>query len=113
MRTSKSHDPDALPPAVAALLAVTAIPKMPQRRRKPAGVDRRISMDELIQEWKQDDAEVQSSVVGSPLDLLLGRVDESEGEYGSLQSLEQEKDLFGIQIDIERIAGNTAAFVGV
>jgi hypothetical protein len=44
-------------------------------------------MDELIQEWKLDDAEVPSSVVGSPLDLLLGRVDESEDEYGSLQSL--------------------------
>jgi hypothetical protein len=49
-------------------------------------------MDELIQEWKLDDAEVPSSVVGSPLDLLLGRVDESEDEYGSLQSMEQEKD---------------------
>jgi hypothetical protein len=49
-------------------------------------------MDELIQEWKLDDAEVPSSVVGSPLDLLLGRVDESEDEYGSLQSMEQDKD---------------------
>jgi hypothetical protein len=48
-------------------------------------------MDELMQEWKQDDAEQPSSVVGSPLDVLLGRVDESEDEYGSLQSMEQEK----------------------
>lgn len=95
-RASKSHDPNAIPPAVAALLAVTAIPKMPPRRRKPASItDRKISMDELIQEWKQDDSDVPSSIVGSPLDLLLGRVDESEDEYGSLQSLEQEKDLFG------------------
>jgi len=52
-------------------------------------------MDELIQEWKQDDSETPPSVVGSPLDLLLGRVDESEDDYGSLQSMEQEKDLFG------------------
>jgi hypothetical protein len=51
-------------------------------------------MDELIQEWKQDDTEIPSSVVGSPLDLLLGRVDESEDEYGSLQSMEQEKDSY-------------------
>jgi hypothetical protein len=87
-----AHNPNAIPPAVAALLAVTAIPKLPQRRRKPAAIDRRISMDELIQEWKLDDAEVPPSIVGSPLDLLLGRVDESEDDYGSLQSMEQEKD---------------------
>jgi hypothetical protein len=51
-------------------------------------------MDELIQEWKQDGSNTPPSVVGSPLDLLLGRVDESEDEYGSLQSMEQEKDMF-------------------
>ena len=49
-------------------------------------------MDELIQEWKQDEPEMVASVVGSPLDLLLGRVDESEDDYGSLVSMEQEKD---------------------
>ncbi|KAF2438328.1 hypothetical protein P171DRAFT_371502 [Karstenula rhodostoma CBS 690.94] len=91
-RAHKNHAPDAIPPAVAALLAVTAIPKMPPRRRKGSTRDRRISMDELIQEWKQDDSELPASVVGSPLDLLLGRVDESEEEYGSLVSDEQEKD---------------------
>jgi hypothetical protein len=90
-RAPKSHRTDAIPPAVAALLAVTAIPKMPARR-KGALRDRRISMDELIQEWRQDEPEIVPSVVGSPLDLLLGRVDESEDDYGSLVSIEQEKD---------------------
>lgn len=89
----KSHDSNAIPPAVAALLAVTAIPKMPPRRtRKHSTMDKRISMDELIQEWKQDDSDTPSSLVGSPMDLLLGRVDESESEYGSLQSIEQDKE---------------------
>ncbi|KAL6709104.1 hypothetical protein ACN47E_001920 [Coniothyrium glycines] len=90
-RLPKSHDASAIPPAVAALLAVTAIPKMPARRRKHSTMDRTISMDELIHEWKQDDSDIPPSIVGSPLDLLLGRVDESEDEYGSLVSLEQEK----------------------
>lgn len=90
-RPPKSHKPDAIPPAVAALLAVTTIPKMPPRR-KPSSRDRRISMDELVQEWRQDEPESVPSFVGSPLDLLLGRVDESEDEYGSLVSMEQEKD---------------------
>lgn len=91
-RLPKSHDSNAIPPAVAALLAVTAIPKIPARRRKQSAMDRTISMDELIQEWKQDDSDIPPSVIGSPLDLLLGRVDESEDEYGSLVSLEQEKN---------------------
>ncbi|KAF2646166.1 hypothetical protein P280DRAFT_485908 [Massarina eburnea CBS 473.64] len=95
-RVHKNHKPDAIPPAVAALLAVTEIPKMPTRRKQSSSRDRRISMDELIREWKQDDMEVTPSLVGSPLDLLLGRVDESEDEYGSLVSLEQEKESLSI-----------------
>ncbi|KAF9700682.1 hypothetical protein EKO04_001756 [Ascochyta lentis] len=95
-RTPKSHNPDALPPAVAALLAITAIPRHPPRRRKRSLADRKISMDELIQEWKQDDLEIPSSISGSPMDFLLGRIDEAESDYGgSLPSLEQERDRFG------------------
>ncbi|KAJ4308973.1 hypothetical protein N0V94_009140 [Neodidymelliopsis sp. IMI 364377] len=94
-RSTKSHNPDALPPAVAALLAITAIPRMPPRRRKRSALDRNMSMDELIQEWKQDDTDIPSSLSGSPMDLLLGRVDESESEYGSsLPSMEQERERF-------------------
>lgn len=88
----KNHKPDAIPPAVAALLTVIEIPKMSPRHRKGSAMDRRIPMDELIQEWNQEYPELAPSVIGSPLDLLLGRVDESEDEYGSLQSVEQEKE---------------------
>jgi hypothetical protein len=96
-RSTKSHNPDALPPAVAALLAITAIPtRQPQRRRKRPTTERNISMDELIQEWKQDDIEIPLSFSGSPMDVLLGRVDDTESDYGSsLPSLEQEKRRFG------------------
>jgi hypothetical protein len=55
-------------------------------------MERSISMDELIREWKEDHSELASSVVASPMDILLGRVEESEDEYGSLQSMEQEQD---------------------
>ncbi|EOA87435.1 uncharacterized protein SETTUDRAFT_89176 [Exserohilum turcica Et28A] len=90
-RSSQSHDARALPPAVAALLAVTAIPKMPARRRLRSTMDRRISMDELIQEWKQEDPDTPPSLSGSPMDLLLGRVDESDDEYSSITSGDHEK----------------------
>lgn len=95
-RSIKSHNPDALPPAVAALLPITAIPRQPPRRRKRSTQDRKISMDELIQEWKQDDLEIPPSLSGSPMDLLLGRIDEAESDYGgSLPSLDQERERFG------------------
>jgi hypothetical protein len=93
-RPSRAHDHDAIPPAVAALLAITAIPKMPPRRRKRSTMDRSISMDELIQEWRQDDTESLSSFAGSPLDILLDRVDASEDDYGSLPSMEQDRERF-------------------
>lgn len=93
-RAHKNHNSDAIPPAVAALLAITSIPPMPPRRRKGSAMDRTMSMDQLIEEWKQDDSDVASSIAGSPLDLLLGRVDESEDDYGSFRSLEQDKASF-------------------
>ncbi|KAF2706084.1 hypothetical protein K504DRAFT_386943 [Pleomassaria siparia CBS 279.74] len=91
LRVPKTHDPDAIPPAVAALLAVTAIPRPPARRRRGPSMERSMSMDELIKEWKQDHPDQASSIIASPLDILLGRVDESEDEYGSPRSMEQEQ----------------------
>ncbi|KAK4546424.1 hypothetical protein LTR36_002101 [Oleoguttula mirabilis] len=67
-----AHDPNALPPAVAALLAVTAIPppRPNQFRRKPRG-HRRVSIDELVNEWKSDDT-LRASYSSSPaLSVLL------------------------------------------
>ncbi|KAF2200373.1 hypothetical protein GQ43DRAFT_373977 [Delitschia confertaspora ATCC 74209] len=92
-RVPGNHRPDAIPPAVAALLAVTAIPPLPIRRRKGTTMHRRISMDELIQEWRQDDSDMGSSVTGSPLDVLLDRLDEyDDEEYDSMQSTGRETD---------------------
>lgn len=48
-------------------------------------------MDELIQEWKQEDPDTPPSLSGSPMDLLLGRVDESDDEYSSITSGDHEK----------------------
>lgn len=93
-RTPANHQRDAIPPAVAALLAVTEIPRMPSRRRNGSAKHRRISMDELIQEWNREESELSPAAMASPspLDVLLGRVDESEDEYGSLASTENERE---------------------
>ncbi|OCK78392.1 hypothetical protein K432DRAFT_302099 [Lepidopterella palustris CBS 459.81] len=91
-RIPNDHKPNAIPPAVAALLAVTSIPPPANRRRKGNTVGRRISIDELIQEWRQEDHEGGHAGYNSPLDLLLERPDECEAdEVGSVGSNEQEK----------------------
>lgn len=84
-RKSPAHDPNALPPAVAALLAVTAIPpRKPNRYRKRPGSDRRISIEELIKNWKSDSS-LKSSSYGSPvLNILLEDTDceDEDGKDG-------------------------------
>lgn len=80
-RASSDHQPNALPPGVAALLAVTSIPK-PRRtsspRRRLQYSDRRISIDELIEEWRAEDKEISPGSYGSPLDVLLERVEDCD-----------------------------------
>jgi hypothetical protein len=91
---NEKHDPNALPPAVAALLAVTAIPP-PSRinRRRPTSQQRRISIDELIQEWRQEDILAATEGTRTPLDVLLEPADESENEDDvMLAGIEDEKD---------------------
>jgi hypothetical protein len=83
-RTSRNsdtkHRPDALPPAVAALLAVTAIPPpRPQLRRKKSPL-RDMSIDELIQEWRKDNS-TKSSYSCASLDMLLGSADEDNYDH--------------------------------
>jgi hypothetical protein len=56
-RKHAGHDPNALSPAIAALLAVTTIPpRKPNRYRTKPGSNRRISIEELISEWKSDES---------------------------------------------------------
>lgn len=84
-KASPAHDPKALPPAVAALLAVTAIPppRPNQFRRKPSD-RRRISIDELVNEWKSDDV-LNPSFSSSPaLSVLLEDLDGVEVQPQSI-----------------------------
>ncbi|CAD0106263.1 unnamed protein product [Aureobasidium uvarum] len=83
-RTSRNsetrHRPDALPPAVAALLAVTAIPPPKSQIRRKQSPLRDMSIDELIQEWRKDSS-TKSSYSCASLDMLLGSADEDDYEH--------------------------------
>ncbi|KAF2138799.1 uncharacterized protein K452DRAFT_233556 [Aplosporella prunicola CBS 121167] len=77
------HQANAVPPAVAALLAVTSIPpprRARSQRRKSPYADKRISIDELIEEWRAEDKECSAGSYGSPLDILLERVDDGDSD---------------------------------
>jgi len=86
------HDPNALPPAVAALLAVTAIPPPRGLQRRRSSQQTRVSIDELIKEWRQDDGTPSSEGHRSPLDILLEPADEAEEDDMSLHEVDDEKE---------------------
>lgn len=72
-RKPSNHDPNALPPAVAALLAVTEIPrpKRNQFQRRRSAHPRPISLDELVNEWKNDESLITSYGSSPALSILL------------------------------------------
>jgi hypothetical protein len=89
-KSPDAHDPNALPPAVAALLAVTAIPPPRGLQRRRSQQSRRVTIDELIQEWRQEGTSPSSESFRTPLDILLEPADEEDED--SLADIEDEKD---------------------
>ncbi|KAK3196777.1 hypothetical protein K4F52_000121 [Lecanicillium sp. MT-2017a] len=73
-RSAKNHhhQPDSLSPSVAALLAVTDIPRLRHgsQRQKPKA-DMRMTVGDIVQRQQVSEKELSWSLTGSPLDLLL------------------------------------------
>jgi hypothetical protein len=89
-KSPDAHDPNALPPAVAALLAVTAIPPPRGLQRRRSQQSRRVTIDELIQEWRQEGTSPSSEFFRTPLDILLEPADHEDEDC--LADIEDEKD---------------------
>lgn len=75
-RSSVKHDPNAMPPSVAALLAMTSIPRktsfLSQGKSKPQTLARKYSSQSLMEEWKQSDLAGADSLGSSPnMHILL------------------------------------------
>lgn len=77
-RARNVHDPNSIPPSVAALLAVTSIP--PQRLnnsvRKRSGAGQRLTVDAILQHTNVSEKEFSISLGKSPLEFLLSPPDE-------------------------------------
>ncbi|KAI9887821.1 MAG: hypothetical protein M1823_000343 [Watsoniomyces obsoletus] len=93
--TSPAHRPDAIPPAVAALLAVTSIPlPKPKKkggstismRRSGATVNGRRKTMRTVLDEKDDDAHDDDDLSRSPLEILLSPAEELEEEEDDLFS---------------------------
>lgn len=76
-RRARIHSPDALPPSVAALLAITAIP--PQRHnggRTRSGSGQKLTVDAIMRHTGVSEKELGTSLGKSPLDFLLSPPEE-------------------------------------
>lgn len=78
-RSRTVHSPDVIPPAVAALLAITSIP--PQKNysvRSRPREGQRLTVDAILQHTDVSEREYGMSLGKSPMDLLLSPPDEDE-----------------------------------
>lgn len=73
----EQHRSEALSPSVAALLAMTTIPRRPRQNKTRVSDKRQISIDELINEWRSDDR-FGKSYDSSPLSILLDHAEDCE-----------------------------------
>lgn len=77
-RARNIHSPDAVPPAVAALLAITSIPPQKSNKslRKGIGAGQRLTVDAILQHTDVSEKEFSLSLGKSPLDFLLSPPEE-------------------------------------
>lgn len=84
-RWRDTHSPDAIPPSVAALLAVTAIP--PQRRssrqRAIREREKRLTVESFLQS-QESEKELSLNFIKGPLDMLLSPPDDLGDGYSSI-----------------------------
>ncbi|TID18974.1 putative xanthine/uracil permease [Venturia nashicola] len=108
-QSTEAHDPSAMPPAVAALLAVTAIPPPKGLARRPRQQSRRVTIDELVNEWKlEGTSSSPSEKFRTPLDILLEPADDDEDNC--LADIEDERDgglLSSRSVSSDSIASST------
>jgi hypothetical protein len=83
-RARTIHSPDALPPSVAALLAITSIPLQKTTSvRNRNGAGQRLTVDNILQHTGVTEKELSISLARSPLDFLLSPPGEDDDNVGS------------------------------
>lgn len=85
-RWSDVHSPDAVPPSVAALLAVTTIPppRRSMRQRSVREKGKRMTVDSILERSQESEKELSLNFIKSPLDLLLSPPEDLEDDNISI-----------------------------
>ncbi|KAK3996040.1 hypothetical protein QBC44DRAFT_5917 [Cladorrhinum sp. PSN332] len=84
-RPNEMHSPDAIPPSVAALLAITSIPPPRQTRSvRQTKMDKRMTVESIIERAQESEKEFSLTLSKSPLDLLLMAPEDLEADDMSL-----------------------------
>ncbi|KAH8783416.1 hypothetical protein F5883DRAFT_403745 [Diaporthe sp. PMI_573] len=87
-RWGELHSPDAIPPSVAALLAVTAIPpprnQRAQRQRLAKDKEKRMTVESILEQSQESEKELSLNFIKGPLDVLLSPPDELEDDNLSI-----------------------------
>ncbi|KAK4456801.1 hypothetical protein QBC42DRAFT_51741 [Cladorrhinum samala] len=79
------HSPDAIPPSVAALLAITSIPPPKQARNvRQTKMEKRMTVESIIERAQESEKEFSLTLSKSPLDLLLMAPEDLEADDSSL-----------------------------
>lgn len=78
------HKPDAVPPSVAALLAITSIPPPKSSRSLRAGKEKRMTVGSIIERSQESEKELSLTLSKGPLDLLLTPPEDLESDDMSL-----------------------------
>ncbi|KAG6364958.1 hypothetical protein INS49_006563 [Diaporthe citri] len=86
-RWGELHSPDAIPPSVAALLAVTAIPpprnQRAQRQRAVKDKEKRMTVESILQS-QESEKELSLNFIKGPLDVLLSPPEDVEDDDMSI-----------------------------
>ncbi|KAK2604943.1 hypothetical protein N8I77_007833 [Diaporthe amygdali] len=80
------HSPDAIPPSVAALLAVTAIPPPRSQRaqRQRLAKEKRLTVDSILEQSQESEKELSLNFIKGPLDVLLSPPEDLEDDELSI-----------------------------
>ncbi|KAK4169439.1 hypothetical protein QBC43DRAFT_62167 [Cladorrhinum sp. PSN259] len=84
-RSKDLHSPDAIPPSVAALLAITSIPPSRQTRSgRQTRMEKRMTVESIIERAQESEKEFSLTLSKSPLDILLMAPEDLESDDMSL-----------------------------
>ena len=100
------HTPDSIAPSVAALLAVTDIPRQRRSQRRKLRGDAPLTMEDIIDEQQISEKELSWSLTRNPLDVLLSPPEDLDDFFSVTESN------VGSQMSVRTISADSIPSLG-